>query len=207
MLDHDNVCHSFEHCICGRYGQCTCANAACLQACPETPEAYQCVRCTEGTYNFKAGSTCNTCPSTGAICRGGFNGSAGVSAKRNYYGYIAPESNDYDLSIFLCPANQCCQYESCVVNGTDECPATRDPKSPLCGNCNRALSETLGSVECQQCSGTNWLLIMGFLVLLGTLAWYLHSSAANGVAAEAAVSQIIVTKCLAFFYQVCLVII
>ena len=165
------------------------------------------MRCAEGSYNFKAGSTCNTCPSTGAICRGGLNGSAGVSAKRNYYGYVASESNNYDLHMFVCPPDQCCQHQSCVVDGTDECPPTRDPNSPLCGTCKRELSETLGSVECKQCSGTNWLLIMGFLVLLGALAWYLHNSAATSVATEAAVSQIIVTKCLAFFYQVCLVII
>ena len=43
---------------------------------------------------------------------------------------------------------------------------------------------------------------MGFLVLLGALVWYLHNSAANSVAAEAAVLQIIVTKCLACFFQV-----
>ena len=159
------------------------------------------MRCAEGSYNFKAGSTCNTCPSTGAICRGGFNGSVGVSAKRNYYGYIAPESNDYDLSIFLCPANQCCQHESCVVNGTDECAPTRDPATPLCGSCDGTLSETLGSVECKQCSSNNWLLIILYLMVYCAIGCYLLYTLKSTVKTAVADSQTIITKCLAYCYQ------
>ena len=194
----------------GRYGQCNCADETCLQACPETPEAYQCMRCAEGKYNFDAGSTCKACPSTGAVCRGGLNGSAGVSAKRGYYGYMQTdtlrresESSDHELSMFLCPvAEQCCRHDQCIVNGVTECPPTRDPETPLCGSCIGNLSETLGSVDCTQCSGINWRYVFTRLLLYCVLLYYLYYSAKNVSNDTMPVVQIIVTKCLTYFYQV-----
>ena len=174
-----------------------------------TPEAYQCVRCAEGYYNFKAGSTCQACPTTGAICRGGFNGSSGVSAKRGYYGYIQAdtlrrdsESSDHKLSMFLCPeAEQCCRYDQCIVNGVTVCPPTRDPRTPLCGSCSGTLSETLGSVKCKQCSGTNWWLTAAFILLFCAIGYYLYYTVKSSNSSVVAVSQTIVTKCMAYCYQ------
>ena len=149
---------------------------------------------------------CKVCPDTGATCRGALNGSAGVSAKRGYYGLFEEsndrrESSDYDLSMILCPPEQCCQYDSCVVNGTDECPPTRNAGTPLCGSCVETLSETLGSVECRHCSSNNWLLIVAYLLGYCAIGCYLLYSLKSTAKSVVADSQIIITKCLVYCYQ------
>ena len=156
------------------------------------------MRCPQGEYNFKSGGACKTCPSTGAICNGGTD----VSAKKGYYGYLGESSDGDELSMFLCPEQQCCNQHSCVINGTTDCASTRDPKTPLCGSCMSSLSETLGSVDCKHCSGINWLYMFTRFLLYCVLLCYLYCSA-KSVSKDAITGlQIIVTKCLAYFYQV-----
>ena len=106
--------------------------------------------------------------------------------------------------MYECPPAQCCDFEECEAGGPNECPegAGRDHLVPLCGACLPGKSETLFSGQCEECEGTNWLLLGFFSVVLLGLGWYLHYSAKTyATLSQTPVSQIVITKCLAYFYQ------
>ena len=161
----------------------------------------QCHEC-QGTFNMKRNGTCQRCPITGAVCPGGnangeVSSEGGVSALRGYYGFYDDLTDS--LSMFQCPIEQCCQHDTCAVYGGDDCPASRNVSCPLCGKCNQGLSETLGSVNCKECSDTEWWLIMAFAVLLAGVYFYLRYTAISN--SESSVLQVVVTKSLLYFYQ------
>ena len=61
---------------------------------------------------------------------------------------------------------------------------------------------TLGSINCKECSDINWWLIMGFAVLLTAVYFYLRYTASSNSNSETPVLQVVVTKCLTYFYQI-----
>ena len=123
----------------------------------------------------------------------------GVYALKDYYGFYDPVSDT--LIMLLCPAEQCCQHVQCAVYGMNECPSSRNASCPLCGKCNQGLSETLGSVNCRKCENTNWLLIMAFAALLTAVYVYLRYAASISTNMEPPVIQVVITKCVTYFYQ------
>ena len=122
-----------------------------------------------------------------------------MSALRDYYGFYNRRTNT--LSMVRCPREQCCQRAQCPVGGNNECPPSRNVSCPLCGKCNQGLSETLGSVNCKECSDTEWWLILCFLLLLAAVYLYLRYTAGNSASVPPAL-QVVVTKCLTYFYQI-----
>ena len=132
------------------------------------------------------------------LVEGAIDGTDGISAKRNYYGFV---DKNYVLSMYSCPLDQCCQHDECPL--TSQCIATRDPSTPLCGSCLGSMSETLGSVECKECTSTNWLIIVAWALLYCTLGFYFYYSAKTLSQNSAeTLSSLVLTKCLAYFYQV-----
>ena len=42
------------------------------------------------------------------------------------------------------------------VGSSTECMATRNNSVPLCGSCDRGLSEVVGSERCRECHSVAW---------------------------------------------------
>jgi len=167
------------------------------------------------------------CPTVGAVCYGGVQNdgssvsqntiASGLSAKFGFYGFYWGEhtgtkSARYDVEMFQCPPFQCCVNKECAVNSTAECPSSRDRHVALCGRCIGALSEVLGSANCQLCKGVNWPVFLVGLATFSLVLWYLHRSAGKQAAACAVQESsskpfrstlpIILTTTLPYFYQV-----
>ena len=163
--------------------------------------------CPEGFYNLERGSQCKRCPVRGAVCsssRGSKVSGGGVSAQRGFYGYFdwKKSTSELNLQMLECPPHQCCEFDNCLINGTTECPPSRNSSTPMCGSCLGTKSETFGSIECKDCAGQYWLVLIAVLVVLCCLGCYLHSSAKSSMQwAEVPISQIVITKNLAYFYQ------
>lgn len=72
----------------------------------------------------------------------------------------------------------------------------------MCGSCKEGLSETLGSVHCKVCDDTNWALVLGLPLVYTLVAMYFWTSARSMNSSQIPSSSIILTKCLAYFYQI-----
>ena len=125
---------------------------------------------------------------------------SGANALRDYYGFYNRRTDT--LSMILCPPEQCCQHDKCAIGRPEECPASRNASCPLCGKCKQGLSETLGSIHCKVCSDTEWWLIIAFMLLLTAVYLYLRFTASSSANSAPPAVQVVMTKCLTYFYQV-----